>query len=219
MNYWTARIIDYVIIVPFITGLFRFRKVDDMFHPFFYLLFYYVFNEFVLFEILSRVIHTNSINYNIYWVVIFFLIIYQLKKWELLCLGARSEKLLYGAVVVFWIWDNLYHSTLWNFNSLSKIVLCFVLTVLNVRAIGHLSVRTFSFGLRKAMFLICSTLIFEFTVKIIGEIFWQYGLIRSTSFQNNVILLESLSGVLVATIFTIAIIWMPKKREYTWLSP
>lgn len=217
MNYWLSRSFDYLIIIPFITGLVRYKKIDPAFRPFFFFIGYSVFNE-TLFEILVRTIHTNSINSNIYWLVIFFILVFQLKKWKLFELNSQSEKWLYIGVVLIWAAENLFYSSLWNFNSVSVVVILFLLIILISRAIGGLANCIMETSRRNVIYLICGSLIFEFTIKCISEIFWNYGLSHSVLFRNSIMNLGSLSVIIVYTLQTIAIIWIPKKREYTWLS-
>lgn len=68
--------------------------------------------------------------------------------------------------------------------------------------------------LKNSIFIISTIFVFYFTLKVIVEAFWVYGL-NETNFQTNVYHISVIVNVFANLLYTIAILWMPSKQRFT----
>lgn len=216
-NYWFIRCIDYFILVPVIIGIIRLRKIDLDFFPFLLLLFYDFTNE-LLFEILTRTIHTNSISSNVYVLVSFYILLFQLVRWGVIPYKKQIAFLVFLVLFLLWLIENTVFSSLWQFNPYNKILFAVCSIFLCLYAIGLSPFLIRKNEKRITVLIICIAWILKHVILIISEIFLLYTGDSSLFFQQNLINLVVFSCLLVNILYTIAVVWIPKKRKYTWLS-
>ena len=71
--------------------------------------------------------------------------------------------------------------------------------------------------IKNSVFLITIGFIVFFTYKILIEIFWVYGLNASRDFRVEVYRIMTYINLAINLIYALAVLWIPKKREYTLL--
>jgi hypothetical protein len=81
-------------------------------------------------------------------------------------------------------------------------------------------INRFIFGnihqiLKNALFHIIIAFIAFFTYKTLIEIFWVYGLNASRDFRVAVYRIMTYINLFANIVYTLAVIWMPRKAEYT----
>lgn len=216
VTYWYYRSIAYLIIIPFLIGVFRYKKIDSSFRPFYFVIFFDFFTE-VLYEILTRTVHTNAISYNFYNLVVFFLIGTQLIRWG--ALTAKSWWTIFVGcfVLVFWTWDNLIVNTLWTFNSKNIILISSIICLFLIRTISNVHLIIKKERQREIIYAIVSIWVVKYLFLIISETSWLFFGNLGTSFSWNLGNLAIYSGALFNIAYAVIALWIPKKRKYSWL--
>lgn len=64
------------------------------------------------------------------------------------------------------------------------------------------------------VFLICCGAVIFFIFKLVIEIFWLYGIDRSSDFRKNLYHILIYINPAVNLIYTLAILWIPRKQRY-----
>lgn len=216
--YWTLRFIAYLIIFPTAIGFIRFKKIEPTFRPFFVLVFYDLFTE-ILYEILTRTVHTNSISYNFYSLNACLIIGYQLYKWNFLDIKSWALRFWVVFIVCFWVIDNLWRNSLWEFNPLSAIFTAMLVCVFSIRAASKVATKIKNHKTRGLIYIIITTWVVKYMILVVAETGWLFFHNLSVTFNNNLSTLETYFGGIVNIIYTIVALWIPKKRKYSWLSP
>jgi hypothetical protein len=215
--YWYSRAISYLICIPVFIGINRFSKIDPSFRPFYLVVFYDFFTE-VLYEILSRTIQTNSISYNLYNLVVFFIIGIQFIKWGLL--GAKQILVIFWGVFVLGVWvvDNLVLNSLWNFNSYNILVIASLLCFFSLDAISKIHLTVKREKTRNIMFAIVFVWVVKYLLVIVSETSWFFFNGLGARFNWKLTTLVFISGSLINISYAVIALWIPKKQEYSWLS-
>jgi hypothetical protein len=197
-------------------GVIRFNKVEPTFRFFLILMCAGLLNEILNFFI-PRAGYSNAVNSNIYLLTEAMLVILFFKK---LLLFDRHKWLFPAITVMFWVvWiiDNLILSSITEFSSYFSVIASFVYVLMSVTLINRLIVAETKVIARHPVFLICIGFTLFFTFALIVEIFWIYGLNSSQEFRLMVYRIMTCTNIVVNLILTLAVIWIPKKREYTLL--
>lgn len=216
--YWASRGISYLIIFPSIIGFFRFTKIERAFAPFFVLVFFELLTE-INFEILTRTVGTNSISSNFYFIVSFYIILWQLLQWGVFKI--TSWWTIFTSVVVLsaWIIENLIISSLWKFNSYCTVINAGFVLILSIQAISKISFLVKKETTKKLIFLMLSIWILKYAQLIITETSWIIYQDFSFEFNVNLGILGMCINGLTNLVYLLIAIWIPKKRKYSWLSP
>jgi hypothetical protein len=215
--YWYSRAISYLICIPVFIGLNRFSKIDPSFRPFYLVVFCDFFTE-VLYEILSRTIQTNSISYNFYNLVVFYIIVGQFIKWGLL--KTKQFLVIFGGSFVLgvWLFDNLIINSLWDFNSYNILVIASLLCFFSLSAVSKIHFNVKREKTRNIMYAIAFVWVVKYLLVIISEISWFFFNGLGARFNWKLTTLVFISGGLINIAYAVIALWIPKKREYSWLS-
>ncbi|MFM8813189.1 MAG: hypothetical protein ACKODW_05365, partial [Methylophilaceae bacterium] len=57
-----------------------------------------------------------------------------------------------------------------------------------------------------------------FTIKVITEIFWQYGMQIGDSFLHYIYIVYQIVNFLVNLLYALAVLWIPVTTRYSWPS-
>ncbi|MDB5196349.1 MAG: hypothetical protein JWP88_720 [Flaviaesturariibacter sp.] len=196
-------------------GLYRWRYAESVYQPFFVLLCIGVLNE-ALGTIGAYYFHTNAINSNIYVLIEAILILWQFQKWKLF-----RHELSYKTVAIIllcvWVGECFIFSSINFFCSYYRVTYAFAVVLMSILMVNRLILSEQQSILKNATFLICTGFIFYYTYQILVEVFYLYGL-NSKEFSNNVYHILSYINIFTNLIYAIAILWMPRKREFIQLS-
>ncbi len=208
-----AQIFNLALALPAVIGLARWRKLEPAYHYFVAILWIGLINE-ITSILTAKYFRNNAVNNNIYVLVESIGILVFLYS-----LGARQSdrrKFLVtgGALVVFWIVENLVFSSLLKFNSYFRVCYSFVLVIASIQLISRLLIAETE-KLNKGTFMILIGLIIFFTVKLLVEIFWIYGLNSSRSFQISLYRIVNYINLFVNFLYAIAFLCLPKKPAYS----
>lgn len=215
MNYKIAEILSYFIGLAAVIGLVRIRRIDRAYHPFIILMWAGLLNEIVN-TIVIEAGYSNAINDNIYSFVEFTLIVIFLYRTRLI-LSKRSMLFMLAVNAAAWGIINFLIFSINRFSSYYNIGYSLVTVLLSINIINQLIIHSKSRLIKNPLFLISIAFILLFTYKSLIEIFWIYGLNSSKSFRIEVYRIMTYINLVVNLLFVTAVLWMPKKREFTWL--
>jgi hypothetical protein len=216
MNYTLAVILSFSVLIPAVTGWVRFSRIHPAYYPFIILLSCGLLNEILSF-LLTRNGHSNAVNSNIYALVEGILVTMFFYKAGLF---SRNKNIFYGLIiflVLLWITDKLIIADLYQFSSYYTLGSAFLFVLMSISMINRLTLVEHQRLTRNSIFIICLCFICFFTYALLVEIFWLYGLDSSRQFRLRVYRIMSFINVGVNLIYTLAVLWIPRKQEYTLL--
>ncbi len=157
------------IVFPAIMGLVRYRNADNRYRPFFYYIFYSLFNElFVFFYIDPHATKQASIiNWEIFNLVECLVLLVQFYYWQ----RFKNNKLLFlgllGVALAGWLSENFVFSTIYAFNPVFLIAYSFMLVLLSINTINHQVVNYNRSISKNALFIICVGMVIFFIYTIV----------------------------------------------------
>lgn len=210
------RLFNYTIIFSVLISLFRIHKIEKCYYPFIIFLCYGFLNECIS-DFSAYLYHSNAANSNLYVLFSSLLVLYQLYVWSIKKPGKLITALSLSILILSWVVENFYFSTIWQFNTINNIMHYLFIILFSIFVVA----QYLSFGIPvrsvKVVFLLSCTFLIQYTVSVIVEIFWIYGANSSDYFLTNVYKLISYMSLVANLIYIIAILWIPKKRELRWL--
>lgn len=216
MNYKLVEILSYLIGISAIIGLVRYKKTDRAYYPFIILLWAGLFNE-IISSLMIEYFRTNAINSNVYLITEACLILWFFRRLHLFTQNRKLYYIILIAFILSWLLENFYFSFLNKFNSYFSIIYSFVVVLMSIHKINSLIITERKKLLRNPIFLIMVSFVIFFTYKALIEIFWVYGLNASREFRIDVYRILTYINLVVNIIFILAVLWMPRRREFTWL--
>jgi hypothetical protein len=216
MSYEIIDLLSYSVAIAAIIGLIRINKIDRTFIPFIILMFLGLLNE-SLSSFLIRKGYSNAINANIYSLLEAMLITLFFKK---LGLFDRVKKMYLWLLILFvvvWVTENFIISKITAFNSYFNITYSFAIVLMSITMINRVIIEAKKALLTSSVFLICIGFTIFFIYAALIEIFWVYGLNSSPEFSTSVYRIMTYINLLVNLIYALAILWIPRKREYILL--
>ncbi|HEY8690433.1 MAG TPA: hypothetical protein VIM07_14455 [Chitinophagaceae bacterium] len=213
MNHSLVMILSFSIIVPAIIGIFRFRKLNQIYFPFLLCIWIGLLNEFISVLLIDLFHVSNSVNTDIYCLMEALLYTWLFKNLNLFT-SSKHYKLLLSFLCTAWLIDNFIISQITLFDSYFTIVYSLMIVLMSITILNRLIVQQINL-LANSTFLICAALIVYFTLMALMEIFWLYGLNSSSIFRLNIYRIMSYINLSVNLIFAIAILWMHRKQEFT----
>lgn len=215
MNYLVIEILSYSIVISAFIGLVKWKHIQE--RNYFFILFLWVglLNELIS-TISIQLFKTNAVCSNIYIFISTLLLILQFKKWGLF----SKYRFLYIFIIAItssvWLWENFMYSSIFFFASISRIINGFFIVLMSIHFLNGLLNQEHETIAKNPIFLICISFIVFFTLKILVEIFWMYGLDASKNFRQSIYRIVTYVNLLVNILYAIALLWMPKKRKFTW---
>ncbi|MCW3074977.1 MAG: hypothetical protein JWP69_2046 [Flaviaesturariibacter sp.] len=212
MGITLVNVSSYSIIGAVVFGLLRKSRIDPVHIPFLILIWVGFTNE-IISDISIKYFRTNAVCSNIYVFVEALLIVWQFKNWRLF-----SKNFPYLIIslsfILLWLWESLLYSSIHQFLSYFRICYSFIVVLMAIQMVNKLIITEQKSLLKNSCFLICSGFIFYFTFKVLVEIFWLYGLTASKEFGNRIYEISIYINIFTNLIFALAILWMPRKREF-----
>ena len=213
MNYLLTAILKSSVIIPALVGLIRFKKVNQAYHPFIYLMWLGVINELIS-PVTGRYFHTNSYNSNIYRLFEMWLILYMLDKWNFFE-KKKTFVIIGGILTVEWVTENFILGSLAQFNSYFTILYAFLNVVLCINMLNKLLISEKSRLLTNSKFLILLGFILYFSYSGVVEIFWKDSFINHADMSVKFFSVMSYLNAFNNILYTYAIICMRQKLRFT----
>jgi hypothetical protein len=215
MNYTLIEILSYFIGISVCISLIRWKHIQQRDYFFIAFLWAGLLSE-VIATVSIKLFRTNAVVSNIYTLITPVLLILQFNRWGLFKSSLQLYVWLIGLVSLVWLWENFIYSSIFSFGSYSGIVTSFLIVLMSIHMINVLINQEQLARVKNTVFLICASFILFFTTEMLVEIFWLYGLNASKDFRQSIYRIITYVNLLVNILYAIAVLWMPKKREFTW---
>ncbi|HEY4286097.1 MAG TPA: hypothetical protein VGN00_03270 [Puia sp.] len=202
------------ILIPFIIGLIRWRRVVRRYQPFFILIIAGVITEAINGYLIKILHHSNAIPTNIFALTECLLIAWQFHVWGLL----QSRKpVFYGLLAAFflvWAYEDLVLGNITGFPPYFRFLYSFLTVLLSVNKINFMITHENRNLLRSPDFLICIGLIVFFIYKILYEWAYQASLFGQSKIILNIIMLFGYINAFTNIIFAIAFLLIPARQRF-----
>jgi len=214
-------------LIPFVTGLTRFKKMDPAYYSLVFIFGAATIAEFARFVMIylyytrnQEEIFRSYIGYNIYVLAIGLLYTHLFFKWG----NFGKQVWLYRALMIslplvwtlehFVVYGNQVHAQ----TMVYRLYYAFLLCLYAIQHINRLLVSERGSLLRNASFLVCFCILFFFLPYIITEGIFLFKPKVSLQFGDAVFLFRSIANPINYLIFTIAVLWIPPKKNFIQLS-
>ncbi|MEI6265298.1 MAG: hypothetical protein WCP74_09325 [Sphingobacteriia bacterium] len=215
MNYFILRILSFSVGIGALLSLIRWKHIHPKDYFFIAYLWAGTFNE-IISTITIKLYRTNAIPSNIYELVASILLVCQFNNWQLFGSNKQICKWIIGGLSIFWLWENFVHGSIFQFGPYYRISFSFMIVLMAIHMINLLILQQEIAISKNHVFLICFSFVLFFTTKILVEIFYLYGLNGSKDFKKFIYDIISYINLLTNILYAIAILWIPKKRTFTW---
>lgn len=214
MNFLTAVIISFSILIAGAIAIFRYRHIHRSYYYFIYFIWAGCFNEIIsFFLVINRL--PNSINNNIYVLFESLLIIIFFKHLKVLKNKLKLFLSIVISTIILWSFENIIQGKIVSVSPYFRIYYSLIIVLLSITTINNLITTVRKNVLTNSYFLICAGFIIYFTFKILIEAFWFYGLKQSGEFQFLVYNIMAYINLIINLIYALAILWMPRKQIFT----
>lgn len=216
MSYFLNELFSYSILIAVLFSLIKRNVFDKKFQPFLFFIWAGLLSE-ILSSLMILKGFSNAAVTNVYVLIEAFLITWQFKNWGLF---NKVNKWFYGILIIFlcvWITENFIISKITQFSSYFRIVYSFAVVLMSISMINRIILIERKSLIKNPVFIICLTFIIYFTYKVLLEIFWLYGLNSSRDFRVSVYNVLKYINLFANLIYALAILWIPRKREYMLL--
>ena len=207
-------LVSQSILIPFIAGLIRWRRVVRGYQPFFILIVLGVITEAINGYLIKILHHSNAIPANIFSLTECILIAWQFHVWGLL----QSRKpVFYGLLVAFfliWVYEDLVLGNITGFPPYFRFLYSFLTVLLSVNKINFMITHYNRNLLRRPDFLICIGLIVFFIYKILYEWAYQASLFGQSKIILNIIMMFGSINAFTNIIFAIAFLLIPARQRF-----
>jgi hypothetical protein len=208
-------LVSQSILLPFIAGLVRLRRIGAAYRPFFILITAAIIVEAINFYLIKVRHHSNAIATNIYVLVECMLIFWQFHVWGWLRSRSWAFPAVLGAFFLGWGVENLWLGHIVEFPPYFRFLYSFLVVLLSVNKINFMITHDNRSLLRNPDFLICIALIIFFIYKIIYEWAYQTSLFGLSNITSSIIMLFGYFNALTNIIFAIAFLLIPAPQKFT----
>jgi len=209
-----AFLLSQSILLPFIIGLIRLRRLDKDYQPFFLLLIIGLLTEVASF-ITIKLQGTNLVVVNIYVALEWIFIAWQFRVWGTL----RQKKNLYYVLLIlpilFWIVENLVLGNINHLVPYFRFLYFLLIVLLSINKINFMITHESRNLFRNPRFLICIGFIVYFVYMIVY--FWAYhvSLFEKSDISNHIIFLMAYVNAFSNIIYAIAFLLIPAPQKFT----
>ena len=208
-------LISQTILIPFITGLVRRKRIGHGYQPFFIVIVAAVAAEILDFYLIKVRHHSNAIPNNIYALIEGTLIVWQFHVWGLL----RTKKAwFYGLILLLfltWVVENLVCGHITEFPPYFMFLYSLRAVLFSVNKINYMITHDNRNLLKRPDFLLCIGFIIFFIYKIVYEWAYQVSLYDETRVTSIIIAAFAYINALTNVIFAIAFLLIPVPQKFT----
>jgi hypothetical protein len=204
-----------------IIGIVRFRRIDSAYYPFIY-------NTIValVVEVLNRILTEKGyprafiLVLNIFSYIDFFLFLWLFHNWGLFNRKKSTFITIASVFFIIWLLNNLLVTGFVKHNLYFFILYSFALIFFSVNTFNKEVVHERSSIFRNAKFWICLGVIIFYSFFIVVastglSLFTHSNL--SVEFRRGLQAISVFSNLLVNLLYAVAVIWIPRKKNYTSL--
>ena len=211
MGYNFYQSLHFVILIPFIVGLVRLNRIDRAYWPLMIFLGAGVLAEATA-PILAQVIKNAIPAGNFYVLLAPPAILWTLWLWD----DKKHRALYLGTGLVFlllWFWENFIFGSFFKTSPYYRVTFCFICDLFCIYHVNLLLVSRQPMQKWRSKFWILIALILFFTIKVLVEIFYMYGLYSNRALAVNVYHIMAYVIAVVYLLFTLAFLWIPSTRK------
>ncbi len=201
----------YSILFAVVFGIIRFKKVEPSFRPFIILMWIGLANE-IMSQLVVLVFNRMNANANVYVLVEFAFILFQFYKWNTRPISRYLFLFCIGLGI--WIVDNMVVNSISTINSIFRVSYSFIIVLLSLDQIGRLLLFERGSMFKNAIFLVCTGFLIFYGFKTCIEVFNILQLKFEADFYRNLWTLMGVFNIIANLIYALAILWMPKRREF-----
>lgn len=214
MSFSIFVIFSFSIFIAALLGLYRYKKVNPIYHPFILYTLLASLNEICSYIVVTRFGWSNNANNNLYTLFEAMLITWQLNNWNCFQNKKRVYFLLQFSFLFVWCFDWYLSGDLFTLFHRYRVFYAMVLVLLCLGSLNNIIFGGVRILYKSTRFLVCIGLVVLFTFKIITESFWLYGLKSSHAFLYKVYAGFGYINLIINLLFILAVLWIPKKPRY-----
>ena len=214
MLYSILSSLSFSIYIAGIIGVVRFKKINQQYYPILYSIWLGCLNEIISIS-LAHNFSNSSISNNIYILVESILLIFFFKNLGLFNSRKIILYLIIAGFICEWFIENFILGQITVVSAYFSIFSSFVIVLMSINTINELIIRNSSRIFANATFLLCLGFIVFFTYQVLVYAFWIYGAQSDTGFLLNIFTILIYINLLTNLIYALAVLWMPKKLEFT----
>lgn len=211
------RIFAYTIVFSVFIALLKIRRVERSYLPVIIFLCYGLLNEIVS-DFSIYYFQNNAPNSNVYVLVSSLIVLYQLDIWSIKKPSKIITNLTLSILVLSWLIENIFIYSIWRFNTLNNVLFYFVIIIFSIKVLAQDLFAQLPAKSAKVIFTLSVIFLLQYTVSLIVEVFWIYGINSSSLFITRIYWFISYMSLVVNLMYIIAVLWIPEKRELSWLS-
>lgn len=205
-------VLNFIATIALIISVYKTKDEIKSFFPFYIFALIGLAND-IISKISIIIIHTNSINSNIYVLLSSILIIYQLQIWNRKTVLNYVYLLCYTCITLIWITDNLILSNLMTFNIYNRILIYIIIVSFCIKLLSPFSIKNHTKIKQDGIFIITAILVIKYSIYIISEILWASTIQLSPDFRlfffNAMVFSNPIINLLLAAVF----LWIRKKSN------
>jgi hypothetical protein len=210
MNKSEAFVLSLSILIPLITAVVRHRDLPVSYYPIVYLLALGFLNEIVCYFFFYNT--SNAVPTNVYFLCEFLLFALQFRKWKNILKRNGPYRALIISMTALWFVENIILQKIVIFSPLFQVGYSFILILMAVNQLNWLIVNEKNTIMSNPVFIICIAVIVFFSYKVLAEVFYYYA--PQSLIKNNIFVLEALLNVAYNILLAIAILCIPRKRDF-----
>jgi hypothetical protein len=203
----------YSIIIPFVIGCIKFKRMDMTYLPFILLIAFGFANE-VLSLILLKLHYSNNTNNNIFIFLQAIFITWQFEKWRLFDRSKQAYWALLIFFTVFWLAENLYIRFGIAINSLFNITSSAAVAFMSIMMVNRLVIKEHGRLVKNPAFLICFSWLFYFSYNVLTESFMLYGISENLEFAIRMSTISLYINLITNLAYGFATLWIPTKPRF-----
>lgn len=193
-----------IITLAAILAIFKLKKTNENYRPFLLILIYGFIFELVGF-ILGKIYQNTSLSSNTYVLVAAIMWLWQFRKWNTFGRFPNISIWLAISILLVWAWNLIYVGSIFNLMIHYRVYSSFLLVILSVHQLNYLIVHYKENLFKSPLFLICTGLMVQNTLKILTECFY---MINTSGAQTTF----WASLILSTMLFIVAMKYLPTKK-------
>lgn len=212
MNFYVAMAFNFSAFIPGILAALRYKKINKAYHPFLYCLWIGCLTEVLVFFVVLKG-HQSLMISNVY---VFFESI--LLGWLLKNMGVLSQKglvILIIACTAVWIGENFVFGTITKNSTYFRIFYSLALILLGINLINLVLSTNRGSLFTNSDFILCFAFLLYYTYKVMVQALAIYGFSGSRRFLLNIYTIMSYINLVTNLLYTLAVLWMPRKRKFS----
>lgn len=213
MSFTLKYISAFSIAIPFVTSIIRYKKLDKRFNPFIWVIWVGMSTE-ITSTLLIKFGYTNDWLTNIYILVEGILLFELFRRWQLFSHYRWFYLTILCLAISSWTMEWYIRESIYPPFSIFIINSSLIIVLSAVQGINTVLYKEPTHILKNPVFLLSVGFLLIFTMAILLEIFWFYGLTKSRFFRIRVYQIFMYVNLITNFIYAYAILWIPLNRRY-----